>query len=545
MQPKKKQGRIIGVLRSPTNLYQLIFQEPIGGKAQPLLTKALSPHEAPQLYAAWERLSCADLEDPELPQALLLVLESTLPMRGFDWRRQLPAETKTKEPPRPTAANPRAYRGTKRQPPKETEAERLDLRAYLGAWRVEQQWLSKLGLPSVDPYFKKNFSQHDANRDIYSEEFISCFLPCLQAAGAFYLVGFLWSSVISLKTLFGESWDDALPGLLLLLLGEGVAAFDNFLWVGFLPSFGARCHEALREIIRTQAYRASPFWVKPEEIFRFLSSTPERHFAVRLEALLRGVINKAHFAYLESGFLIADHFNEAFKFEEIPAGREAVSLSISRLLSGAEKDFSADGGAGFWALYIWRCCGQLVGLQERLQQLLSSSVRGRPLYLAVRFLCSFSPAQEWEERWRFLYQNIPQMIALLESIEPTYQEKFLLDVNSWFWGLAEEDLPLWSSGLSLLAQRACPPFSTGSHGAYVMLGLCLFIYAKEKSLRRAELIPPKHWKTLEKSCLDNNASTLIDLGLRALCFTDLEFSLRALQTCPGALLEASRWLGMV
>ena len=67
-----------------------------------------------------------------------------------------------------------------------------------------------------------------------------------------------------LGTLFGERWDDALPGLLLLLLGEGVAVTDGFIWMAILPSFGARCHEALREIIHTRAYRTSPFLNKKE-----------------------------------------------------------------------------------------------------------------------------------------------------------------------------------------------------------------------------------------------------------------------------------------
>jgi hypothetical protein len=534
--------KVLGFLRGTEALYQLVYQPPLNGKPRAPIEVPLSAKDAPELCNAWAQLSNADLKDPSIAEALSLVLANTLPMRGLDWKRQLPGVTQAKEAPRATAAHPRAYRGTKHQPPKLAEPERLDLRLYLGSWHTEKQLLTRLGLPAVDPYFQKCFERDEINRDLFVEEFVYYFLPCLKEWNL--AIRFFALRLQELKP-FVKDWQGVLLKLLVMLVEGGSS---GAIWMAMLSAYTERAEIALDALLETGAYHGFSS-VGEENLTRFVSLTPEDVLSLRLRVLLRGGMSGASFEYLESGFALSERFNPTYTFEQIPPGKEAVDVSlIETILQHGAVGFEEDSKPSFWAMHLWVQCGRLEGFASCLEALALSSIRGQPCYQVTKLMCSFwSLEGDALERWSFLRSNIGKLIQPAENIAEEYQRKFLYEASQWFWWLEDHwlvYLPVWRDGLPLLALRARPPFSTKPAGAIIIVSFLVFLHDEQQVSRLFE-VETSSWKALERATQTTNDAELIESGVRAICYTYLEFSIKSFKNAPGPLLESARWLGMI
>lgn len=184
------------------------------------LQKGSFPEQS-RLVSAWNNLSSADLKDPGVFEDVLFILEHTspeksekLPLKSLEQLAQTPAS------PKPTAANPRAFKGTKRQPPKSAADEKVDLRPYLlnlqGTRqlialdkKLQQRFSSK-----KDPFLVANFDcPETASYFSLPLPFRVLFLP--------FLRGKNWALVTDyLKLFYDLSIDSELGDLCLLILNR-------------------------------------------------------------------------------------------------------------------------------------------------------------------------------------------------------------------------------------------------------------------------------------------------------------------------------------
>jgi hypothetical protein len=100
-----------------------------------------------ELTASWNYLSCVDELNAETLFHILVVVINTIwePLESEFVLPNLPPENITKQVIKPTAANPRAYKGTKYKLPKPKIISQFDLRLYLCDRKHQNQLLLRLG----------------------------------------------------------------------------------------------------------------------------------------------------------------------------------------------------------------------------------------------------------------------------------------------------------------------------------------------------------------------------------------------------------------
>ncbi|HEY3243244.1 MAG TPA: hypothetical protein VGM03_07825, partial [Phycisphaerae bacterium] len=163
-------ARITSLLRRPDGIYALLsrrsapFERPLPPRSddecaplsaapcpyvevlQPLaeLPAELIPART-ALQASWNGLAEVKSLHADMLVRVLHVLTETLPDPDIDTTNIPPL--RLPQPPRahrPTAAHPRAYRGTRDRPPKPPQPQAVDLRPHLCAMRDERRVLAKL-----------------------------------------------------------------------------------------------------------------------------------------------------------------------------------------------------------------------------------------------------------------------------------------------------------------------------------------------------------------------------------------------------------------
>ncbi|MDX2086505.1 MAG: hypothetical protein SFX73_01590 [Kofleriaceae bacterium] len=127
-------AHVISVVRSATRLEALTYDagEPVDRQApwrveHRCTLRPLAAREYPELTTAFEALASVTRWDATTLVHVQTILRGTVP--AMDSQSDLPAlgpEVQPPEPPRATAAHPRAYRGTKHRPPRPSQPEAVD-----------------------------------------------------------------------------------------------------------------------------------------------------------------------------------------------------------------------------------------------------------------------------------------------------------------------------------------------------------------------------------------------------------------------------------
>ena len=552
----ESEARTIGWLRRPEGLFRLELvaqafecpdpsvDQPPAGDVSPTFEVPLAPEQAPELHAAWQSLAAARLEAPETLEALRTVLGQTLPA-GDDWRSDLPVVPRTMPPPRPTAAHPRAFHGTKKKPPKAPAPQGRDLRPYLGRARVERRLLEDLGAGSTDPYFERHHGSGDGDRDRFSEAFLISVLPSLRGAGV-RGVKSAWIRFQQLENLPRDrfSW----PSLLhkLIVICAEATAEDAVGWMGHLLSFGPRwCDVAALGVLLFEMHRRSPDVLGPADVARFLELTPEERFRERLGDLFRGLSGGASYGYVESGFEIGDLGVGESGLGTIPPARSQVDPAwVDAVLLRGGEDFVAD---RFCRLSLWRSCGYQPSLLRILDPSAAPDLTEEAYRRWIRLLCPYSDGEDDRlERWNVILRHQGELVDVALGLEAQYQAKFIGEATYWFWELEDRpvaELSRWPLAWRLLARRAQSPFGGSSCGIGIIEALLAEDGAEVVECLLAA--PEASWKHVERCSQRDNDRYPMANGLWILRELEPELALRSFAECPAALLAAVRWLGQL
>lgn len=488
---------VIGIVRSRTRLEALTYEArgPIDRLAPWRIEhvcelRPLTPQVRPALWRAWHALAAVDTWDAATLAAVRLVLDETVP--ALDDAGELPAlgaEVHMPEPPRATAAHPRAYRGTHIRPPRPAQPVPVDVRAYLLARRHIDQVLAQLGAPAhVDP--TAGFDS------MFVMQLWPLFADARGEIGAFAAL----ASTFALATA---------PVLRGALVGIYRVAGDPARALGWWSHVLA--HEPKDRVQAAQLVAASGVAaIEPIDAdFATITAAlePTAQWSI-YRALARGAAP----VYLTSG-LALDAISEA-SIDELPAGdrdvTEIVTATVTRLATAMDED----SGAAFWRGYLWRCCGAQPGLAAILARPDFVSLEASAAFWMLRWVCIPSAFDAAPAMWRALAPVLPPVLEIAAEIAAPYHRKFIEDLAdaSWHDESTESDVRAAIAGVVGICRRvARPPFGTES--VLGPLTACLAPHALHAHMPALEDAPDASWLALETASQRLNDGRIIARGL--------------------------------
>lgn len=332
-----------------------------------------------------ERLARFDLERDV--DALVALWRDTLPAPDGWPRTPPPAGRPIPAPPRPTAANPRAFRGTKRQPPKAARP-RVDLRPFLD--RAASVRAAGVAL-EPDPYLEAHHPGGDAgDLDGLPPRFRAWVLPSLRGAPwpEVERARGRWEAIVG-------AWPDAGVELAAVAAAGGARLWDAVL---ARLSTGGR---ALLGALAAQPSLADLELPPLEEALHRIEARLERR-SEGLSGLVSLLARGASPAYAASGVALAARcpHPSAWDFEAAPVGQVDAAFLADV--------FDLDGEyVGNVLARAWFALGARPDLEPLLRATLDLPPAHRAEWGSVLSALACYP----DARWRELSPALAQVVA--------------------------------------------------------------------------------------------------------------------------------------
>jgi hypothetical protein len=502
---------------SETSLYEVV--ELAFGRE----TAGINPWQE-RLLECWDAL--ASVSEPDFDtacQALVICIhtqpgyssELALPPLPFNEAKQEPAY-------QPTAAHPRAFRGTKYKPPKSPRPQAVDLRptlcdnekAVLTAlqpyWEAATNSVEIPGINSSGPTLQEMVSNYPlTNTPRLPERFRRMILPLLRGKEETLAAGFL---AIYWALGLGER-----PGLLsaVVRLLTFQADRNTLEWLEVAARQPAEFQSRfMHMLLETEAYSIDMQSLSSEDRIRIDGLTAGPYYPFRLYCLLSALKERVDTRYLAAGFKLADSCKPDYRFDKAPhkgVFPEAVVERLMAHLKGAE-DFYEQLG-----LTIWQCCGKLDGLGEILCGIdwthYSPDIVYEYLHLYIMFTYQSFSAEEAELKWAFVRENAERIDLLLQRTPIQYQCKAIDQLGDYLWHWDHKE-PLFNKmerAILLLQRLAGTPFKTKTYTSSFLSDAIELL--KEPQWNRFLTAPDSSFLRLEEACKSENSGGLICKGL--------------------------------
>ena len=529
-----------------------------------------------RLGRAWQALRAIENADADaLFHVLIVLLETTVEAEQMPALPPLTWGTQEAIPLRkPTAAHPRAFQGTKYQPPKIKTPASAELRPYLcdaksialiltrlrPFWpdvmtRLEQAGYDARLLREWEP---ENHGLYDLStiyevytivhhgQDAGAEAarlplpFRSVLLPLLR--------GLQWNEVKRFVALFWRLQLDADAPLRSIF--ARLLACQNDAWTLKWGELLVRQPATWRTafcclLIQTGAYRTDPA-ILDADAMQWLEELDGQPFAAyRLYCLLRALVVGVNTSYLLTGFQLAD------AYETTNAPFHTVVHSGVCPLEMIERIAARIGTLSRWQHYrllrVWEACGELTGFARAMEAITWEAYTPE---VANSYAGIFTSLlwQDWTDAqkagcWRFVRQNIPIMEALLHEATPAYQAKCVALLAECVWGWGEQDAAnaFFARSCPLIRRLCAPPFRKHLPDARFVAQFAEYLDAEPyQTLLSA---PDSSFLRLEEACARQNNAALVQAGLWSL-LRFLPHWVAASFTCyPAKLCKVARLLG--
>jgi hypothetical protein len=583
--------QLICVLRRPTGLAALVSRQrqefvvpkPVPGdkvdrlaeidpyleEIRPLVARDTDRSGVlPDVRASWEILGRVSAFDARTLFHVLHVLICTLP-EGEE--ADIPPLKIELPPPdfRPTAAHPRAYRGTKVRPPKAKRMAPVDLRPHLCVARDVNRLLRHLApfLPEAKPLLERaDLAPEKVPHLIGSDgKPIDPYLEYCHAGGdrsvhdlpakfrthlLFWLRGHPWSAVADALALYwglGLATQAALLRCFARFLAE-LPLLSSLEWGRILLRQPPARRVAFAELlIKAHVQSQAPSDRLGEIIGEVDRISPDHVYCHRMHTLLVSCRDK-NLDYLLDGFRLSHRYKVEHEFADINYIEDFSSRAVKEFIEHVTK--STRGEARWrprYALSLWEACAELDGfttfLERRLWQGLEPDVAYKAIDLFREVVYHDLGAAARQAKWRTLRDFATRLFELLRSIEPDYREKAVCCLRGliWFW---DEPHSLASNleRYRLLLPRLCrQPFSQKTI---------------PEALASLTLLPAREWAELassegrsflklERECRRANDGRLISRGLEMLAEVAGVWTVRAFQQRPSHLIRSAQVLGCI
>ncbi|QOY91861.1 hypothetical protein [Paludibaculum fermentans] len=507
-----------------------------------------------RLLASWQKLGVVRAADAETLFHVLVVLLETVPeLPSAGVVDPLPSGwSETEVPVRATAANPRAYRGTKYQPPKRRRLPETDVRPHLCHARA----LPVLVAPLLQFLGGVRARLLKAG---YSASALDGLEPELQP-GSFSkapwrlpgpFVRLLWPTI---RTKPVRQQSRLLALFSRLSLGIDARALSAFARLVSLGDAEGACawgeasgrlatvHRPLffQLVLETGSHSAKPSRELLCAIEEAGQVVADEHLAVWLEQLLLTAPSGASSDYLMAGLRLTAQFNPQRRFDEIgqcSAFPEQVVREVRARLELSPWLVSA----------LWEMCGRMAGLAEAIAR---SRWREFAIPAASRYFEMLVSVEQYDmpqrtaqRKWGAIAGLLARMEEVVLGVRPEYQEKWMEHVADWLWywdnpTTIRRCLPV---GFTLLSRICATPFGLGSNAARAWL--TLLEMERETELARLVAAPDRCLQVLEKACERDSDSVLLARGLGALAKFQAVFIVNAFLAEPKRLCRSAKVLG--
>lgn len=560
---------------SGSGLYEII-ESPLE-----LLTSSLFPKKD-ELAASWNYLSCVDELNTDTLFHILVVVINTIcePLESEFVLPNLPPENMTKQVIKPTAANPRAYKGTKYKPPKPKVISQFDLRLYLCSRKHQNQLLLRLSKYSMDALVQlgkagyhisflsskissitteqRNFDPYYGfNHNLYVLGDYPSLPTIFHRYLWFSLKGLVWADVTDYLSLYwqlelDENFENKQQ--FLFALSRLISLQNNrntWEWCRII----VQQPESLRLIfitvvIETQIYSLNPTDLLISGIERFYQIVGETDYAYKLYCLFVALKKGISTDYILAGFKLAaiyppdyEYFHNIDGDSWFPDVAVEKIIKICNLMEFSNRQIHS----------IWKQCGELNGLVNIILDInWQNYKKDIALYYLEFYLYTIDCYKETEaeifkqkKRWQFICRQVNFIDNFIKGVALDYQPKVIkyLKLYYWYWNEIEE-LNLCIDSANIIMQRlAQPPFAkdTNGYGSWI---ISKFInYFKPQEVQLFLNAPDTSFLSLEKACRLENDVRLISEGITVIGKNLSAFTLQCFIDFPNKLFKLGKLLG--
>jgi hypothetical protein len=506
----------------------------------PISARIADP-KAKQLLMAWDALSAVRVPTPEAADALRTILTETAPASSIPAPRPFPfAELAAPEPSKPTAAHPRAFRGTTYKPPKGKSPAVADLRLYLS----DQEAIRDLGM--------RLFPSDTFNTDSPSSAFHNSMTPDLSPI----FIAILYPNVRHHSTneiaaahaLFqrlGLERNEPLLACVAALFASSQYAPKWCEIMALLPPDQQAGFAGL--LLETDACDVDPGWQADGLIEILLDAANSSQSAYRIYCLLEGMSLGASARYLHEGFRLNDRLKTNSSFHDVIGGEDFPAETMHTILDRLGPTDSDDAIFDRWKfIHIWEACGNHKGLAALIAERDWSRWRPDVLTALLYFYSLYTLCdnyQESQKKWPDVRAYADDLEAILEKTPPDYQWKLVDSLETFVWLTRPED---WGQRLlpdacALLACLCRSPLDLRRDTAQVWMEFIVYFDHSQKAALLAA--PQSCFQHLEKSCRTNNERNLIGYGTHAIAQTMPMFTLSCFLKAPSRFFRATKTLG--
>jgi hypothetical protein len=544
---------------SQESLYEIV-ESPLELLAPSLFAKK------EQLIASWNYLGCVDELNAETLFHVLVILIETAPdlLESEITLQSLPVDS-SKQVIKPTAAHPRAYKGTKQKPPKPKVFSKIDLRLYLCDRKHQNQVLLRLSKHWVDALKQLERVGYDIHSlsSIPTEDFIldpyyafhhnlhvTINTPELPILFHRYLLGSLkglgWTEVMDYLSIYWglalDSQPNLLPGISRLLSQINNNTLKWCQLIAQQPDSRRLIFTTI--LIETQIY-CNPVCV--EDIEQFNQITSESNYAYWLYCFFITLKKGISVDYILAGFKLASKFQPDYSYFQYINGDswfsdEAVEklLHLGNMMQWEEIKY----------LNVWEKCGQIEGLIDIIIRIdwthYTPDIADEYLYFylyAIDLYTDDAQVQLQKAKWKFFLRQVDIISDLIRKVEPVFQNKAINDLKQyyWYWDKIQE-LDLYIPYAHAMVQRlAQPPFSQESHAFKVIIRFITYLDTEARdSFINA---PDASFLHLEQACSLHNNTWLIAEGIEAITKNLSDFSFQCFIDYPKKLFKVAKLLG--
>jgi hypothetical protein len=576
---------LICIIRTPTGLEALVsrcqskFSPPDADTPswQNLYATVLVPLSSvkplpiiQRLSAAWQRLATVTKWDAAtLTDVLVLLTESVANYDAASLSIPILRIAEKPKPPKPTAAHPRAFRGTKYKPPKSKRPTPVNLQIALGnsknqALALQTLWqhrhnavkplcalgyapdcveaLMAMSTPPAEPglFLRHPDMPSHAKTPLLPRLFREEILPLLR--------GIAWYRVEAMLDLY---WHLKLNKQLELrttisrLLAQPKTKFA-FDWLQAIAHQTNESQLTLLIFAIELKVAHSPDQAGVDEVLTALHeyAPPElypRWTYIMLAALRDGISAR----YLRDGIQLAGEFEPHYRFSYPQQCQDFSRPVVDEVLYRLPDDET------YKATSLWRASAQLPGLCELLGTVawakLTPQQVNQYLQLLLSFACYYTDtkkkAASWQTKWRIFKHHRTFIEKHLLSIAETYLPQWGKDFDHFMSQDIDEDIleKVMKDATVLATRLAQSPYQSHSDRG---LAYAPFIRIRDAQLRQRVLeTPAKSLKCLDNACRRDNDAQLIAWGIESIVKKLANLAVDGLWYAPKKLAKTAKLLG--
>ena len=494
------------------------------------------------LEDAWQRLSSVTptlegFDEPtiaDIEEVLSATITSDNTPCSRAWRPPcLP------KPIRPTAANPRAFRGTKFQPPTPARPEAYDLRPYL---------CNSRDLASIGQAIEAQLPDSQLTQTISRQLHLYDVPNAVRAAfGMLYILG-----VDQYARATGLYWDLELNrkpalccGIRRLIDWQKAPDDFEFRWLDVVKQLPPDRQLAMVELlIESRAIR--PPSDETQSLFLRLNElSSDETFCDRVWAFFESDRYSCNLPSLVDGMELANAYSPEFEF----AGElTEESICIDPIVEWIEH-VRLEGGKVHWdrlsaALQIWAACDILPGFAKLLEQRPWEGLDRDQAFESLQpFLhCQWTDVEDepYAAGYPQFRSRANEYFALIKALPESHQIKGIKIFGSAVVDWNSDDATVLLDRVFRLVRRVCqPPFQAD----YFNLVFDELVCLPEKEFESLLEVNDRNFRALERSCLSSNNRTLIASGMQTMIQLAPEMFGRGFRQCPKLLFRTVRTLG--